>query len=720
MVKNVNNLSFTEKIRFGRYTNDAQPNNSIVLNASKTEIPQMKESGFFVSPIRRAEAANVLAYDSMSKEIVDLGELSLQKITELGSDTNVHTKFKSIEVENLDVVNFTKVSYNEIENPIFELGKNNTENPRDVFLTMQKGETRALFKYDGDLSIYGDGNMTLKIDPNTSIRGALTVDEKIETPNVVSNRMKSNVIEVSEKLIADGSFLTNITHEQLGDTFENFIYFKRGFETPWLAGDGSRITNISLDQLSLETAKPVHIGSLTVDATATILGKMKIYNSLKITDSLTVNNDVKARAYYGDGSNLLGVAREIIVNEHAEKISGLVSNVNKHEEKIQILDTDALETMEKLANLEQTSSEHGKIITETDDRVAKQSSMLTAVNANVIEHGKKINILETDAPRIHRVESDVTAIKNEIKKIPNITPLVEENQRQSAQINNIIQEVSRVKNIPDKVHTLETDVNVLKNSSIKIFENEKEIKNNKTIVNNIFSEIEKINTIQEKIDPKISQFETDIKRIDILETYVPKIKDTHSNVYAVQLVLPSITDRIQTLENAPLEGDGSLISNISLEHVLTYGNTTTKIINADGGIKTPMLYFETKPNLTSRIGQLKCININNIAEINGFVKANNGTSAGNPGGLVFKTKRPSGDVDLSMMIDGNGKVSIGSHKTHPCALLSLESKTSGFLLPRMTWLEMMKIPNPEPGLVIYDTESDTAFLYKQSGWTPLC
>lgn len=720
MVKNVNNLSFTEKIRFGRYTNDAQPNNSIVLNASKTEIPQMKESGFFVSPIRRAEAANVLAYDSASKEIVDLGELSLQKITELGSDTNVHTKFKSIEVENLDVVHYTKVSYNEIENPIFELGKNNTENPRDVFLTMQKGETRALFKYDGDLSIYGDGNMTLKIDPNTSIRGALTVDGKIETPNVVSNIMKSNVIEVSEKLIADGSLLTNITHEQLGNTFENFIHFKKGFETPWLAGDGSRITNISLDQLSLSTAKPVHIGSLTVDAATTILGKMKIYNSLKVTESLTVNNDVKACAYYGDGSNLSGVARENVVNEHAEKINNIASSVKEHEEKIHTLDAGARETMDKLTNLEHTSFEYAKNVAEIDERVAKQSPMLTAINADVIEHTKKINILETDVPRIHRVENDVTVIKDEIKKIPDISPLIEENLRQSAQINNIIQEVSRVKNIPDKVHTLETDVNVLKNSSIKIFENEKEIKNNKTIVNNIFSEIEKINIIQEKNTPKILQLETDIKRIDILETYVPKIKDTYSNVHAVQLALPSIVDRIQNLENTPLKGDGSLISNISLEHVMTCGNTSTKIIHADGGIKTSVLYFETKPNLTSRIGQLKCININNIAEINGFVKANNGTSAGNPGGLVFKTKRPSGDLDVSMILDGNGKVSIGSHKTHPCAVLSLESKTSGFLLPRMTWLEMMNIPNPEPGLVIYDIESDTAFLYKQSGWTPMC
>jgi hypothetical protein len=73
-----------------------------------------------------------------------------------------------------------------------------------------------------------------------------------------------------------------------------------------------------------------------------------------------------------------------------------------------------------------------------------------------------------------------------------------------------------------------------------------------------------------------------------------------------------------------------------------------------------------------------------------------------------------------MTLDGNGKLAIGTHKSHPSALLTLESTTSGVLLPRMTHLQMKKIKNPEIGLLIYNIEDDTLFIHKKTGWTAMC
>lgn len=703
MVKNVNNILLTEKIRFGRYTNETQPNNSIVINASNKELPPHENSGFYLSPIRYSPGSNIISYNSLTGEIVDSGSLSIETITQFGNVSNVHTKFKSLEVENLDVVHLNTIKITEIENPIFELGKNNTENPRDVLFTMRKGDDVMRFTYDGDLSVSGYNNF--KLESN------LSVGKYIYTHCIVSEKVKATDLEVSGKLIADGSFIKNITHEQLGDTFENRVHFKQGFETPWLSGDGSRITNLSLDQLPLTTKKMLQVGSLNVDGTTNIFGKVKIYSSLKITDTLVVNNEVKAQVYYGDGTKLTGVAHK----DDVIKINAIEKCVNEHTEKINTLETDTREYKEKTLTLETCINSH--------------SDKLDILGTGIEKHDKKLNNLEFNITKIDCLED----IKCKIKEIPDISPLIEENKLQNKKIKDIVTKLSNIKeikeivnsliNLPPKVKTLEGNVNTLNETNFKIFENEKEI-------NDIFNKIEKIIIDQEKNKKnikilenelsRITQLETEITRVDTLETYIPTINDTQSNVYSIQKSLPIFNDRIQDLETRPLRGDGALISNISLEHVISCGNITKKVIHADGGIKLPSLYFDSKPKLTSRIGQIKCININNIAEINGYNKANDGTTAGRPGGIIFKTKRPGGDIDTSMLIDGNGKVSIGSHKTLPCAILSLESKTGGFMLPRMTWLEMKNIKNPEPGLLVYDIESDTIFVYKSSGWTPMC
>ena len=180
MVKNVNTLYFTEKIRFGRYTSETQPVNSIVINASKQELPDIKNSGFYASPIRYStNESNVVGYNSTSGEILDMGPLNLETITRFGSISNVHTKFKSLEVENLDVVNFNKININEINDPILELGKSDLENPRDVRILMTKGKESANIDYDGDLSLNSNVillNGQVKLSNDLFVPGKIYVD----------------------------------------------------------------------------------------------------------------------------------------------------------------------------------------------------------------------------------------------------------------------------------------------------------------------------------------------------------------------------------------------------------------------------------------------------------------------------------------------------------------------------------------------------------------
>ena len=117
---------------------------------------------------------------------------------------------------------------------------------------------------------------------------------------------------------------------------------------------------------------------------------------------------------------------------------------------------------------------------------------------------------------------------------------------------------------------------------------------------------------------------------------------------------------------------------------------------------------------------IRAIKINKLAEINAYTKANAGLSSGRPGGIVFNTKRPNGDLQPSMIIDGNGSVTVGSATAHSSAAFAVNSTSRGLLLPRMTTTQIENIKNPEPGLMVYDTEKDTFVGYKKTGWTELC
>ena len=224
------------------------------------------------------------------------------------------------------------------------------------------------------------------------------------------------------------------------------------------------------------------------------------------------------------------------------------------------------------------------------------------------------------------------------------------------------------------------------------------------------------------IDPikkELTQFKyvySELTRIDPIKTRVEQCENTLKGVSD----LPELRTRLSTLESAPLEGDGALISNISLSHVLSCCNETKTSIKTHGNVTARGFYVEGVPIRTSRLGEIKSLTMDSFAEINAYTKSNNGTTAGNTGGIVFKTRDTDGKMTPRATIDGNGKLAVGTSKSHPSAIATFESNTCGFLPPRMKTSALKDIKNPAIGLMVYDTEKDALCVYKKSGWTVVC
>ena len=78
MVKNIPTIERSTKIRFGKYANDNQAENTIVFNASNTAISASTPGSVYMTPLRQASigGATFVGYDATTKEVVDTGVAS--------------------------------------------------------------------------------------------------------------------------------------------------------------------------------------------------------------------------------------------------------------------------------------------------------------------------------------------------------------------------------------------------------------------------------------------------------------------------------------------------------------------------------------------------------------------------------------------------------------------------------------------------------------------
>lgn len=636
MVKNSGINQPTDMVRLGRLSDSEQPKNSIVFNASESKIRDIKHSGLYISPIRNANASNLLAYDTITKEVVEIGGTPL--------------KIDDLQVKNLEVVNMTTLNEDHVYTPILSIGEGCPEN-ENVGVDIH-----------GIRMIHDKSDGALHVNKNTTFDGTVKASQ----------------------FVGDGGLLSNVQydlHVDIGDVVENLYVRDK------LQADGGLLSNITVGQIEdfdgysptfneLKVSKDIHIGR-------------SIYVDKSVHSKGNIHSDGKmiASQFYGDGTTLTGVSKSVDLEQSNVRISELEKHIPRFdplekvkptlERSIERTNLKLDEHIKRFDPLEESSVSHNERISSMEPRVITIEKRLPSIG--VCE--KRLDILDSSSvshnERISSVEPRITEIEERVALIDEQTPIIHE-----------------TKEVVPIIHSNENRIGVIEKKIIKLRDIDP-IKNELTKFKYVYSELT-------KIDP--------------IETRVEQCENTLEGVSD----LPELRTRLSTLESAPLEGDGALISNISLSHVLSCCNETKTSIKTHGSVTAHGFHVEGVPIRTSRLGEIKSLTMDSFAEINAYTKSNNGTTAGNTGGIVFKTRDTDGKMIPRATIDGNGKLAIGTNKGHPSAIATFESNTCGFLPPRMKTSALKDIKNPAIGLMVYDTEKDALCVYKKSGWTVVC
>jgi hypothetical protein len=694
MVKNINTLHLTEKIRLGRYTSETQPENTIILNASKTQIPQPSANGFYASPIRYEKSMNVLMYNPESKEIVFGDKLSLESITESTPSSNVKTSFKHLEVEQLDVINVTSINKYYIENPEFVIGKTDCDTRESPSIKMIHGKDTVSIDYDGSLNFSSEKPLRV------------TIDGSLDTTDINVDTCTSKVYH------GDGGLLSNLSYEQLGYRLPELHISKDVYACKY-HGDGSLLTGIQLDQISNTTT-----GTLTMNA-AVINGGTFIGKELYVNGVIQSEKTIYGRDFVGDGRKLYGLAQKTDLISNVSRIETLES-LKPEIDKIKTIENE----IPKVYVLEKSIQDVEVRVSETE-KLESRFSKLEYIPEIIDKHTVNISSLSKKADVL---ESFVPTIKKSNSELNGIIPIVESTEKR---ITNAEKIYPRVDTLENKVKNVETYLPIVSNLETYVPRIEK-VELLVPAVNHLNTFIPKIKSIE----PIVGKLQTYMPKVDTLEQQIPRfepLEEMVSNVYSsekdikyIKTQITSVVGRVENIEAIPISTLQSVTEQQSNTVVSTQFENPGVSLSTIGNIgvgtseASSRITIFSEPRIVSTLGEVDAIKINELAQINAYTKSNNGTSSGRPGGIVFKTRRPSGSLQESMTIDGNGCVTIGSATSHPSAALSIDSKTRGLLVPRMTFEELNLIRKPEPGLIVYDTENDTFWGYKLSGWTKFC
>src|SRR6056300_1408732 len=237
MVKNLNTIDRSERVRVGKHVPNEQAVNTIIINASSNVIEAPQE-GFYVAPIRVKESiySNVMCYDISTKEIVDTGKsIDLQGVSETGNSTTETIQFTNnttsfvttsnvgiantnpqhdlsvggdVYIEgNLTVLGETTTISSEnlrVKDAIVELGENNTDSDFvfDLGLIMTRPGSNVTASY-----IESSNEYIIGYTQNSASDTYITPDES----NLIQMRVYGDV--TANSFIGDGSFLSNVIQD---------------------------------------------------------------------------------------------------------------------------------------------------------------------------------------------------------------------------------------------------------------------------------------------------------------------------------------------------------------------------------------------------------------------------------------------------------------------------------------------------------------------------
>jgi hypothetical protein len=244
MVKNIPTIERSTKIRFGKHVSDSQAENTIVFNASNTEISTPNSGSIYISPLRVEDIqnANFFAYNSTTKEVVDsgvktslLGGITLQEATSRGNSTSNTVQFTNsttgfITTSNVGISNSAPTHALSVKDKIFMCGsgttlldvKGTSKSERIISGTnitidgVQTGTNPAYITTGGRTHSTRFTGTTLGLAGNLVPTDTISLGNdpssvKINVPTQSTNAFWTSGNVYAQKYLGDGSLLDNIT-----------------------------------------------------------------------------------------------------------------------------------------------------------------------------------------------------------------------------------------------------------------------------------------------------------------------------------------------------------------------------------------------------------------------------------------------------------------------------------------------------------------------------
>ena len=658
MVKNSSVNQPTDQVRLGIHASSTQPANSIVFNASKEKLTNVKHSGLYVAPIRADEGSNLLAYNSHTKEIVDIGGQKL--------------KLKHLEVENLEVENKTIKNEKFKLYPILDIAENSSNKETGITIHNERGEVNILndqgrVKIDSNLEV--DGKIkALLLEGDGGLLSNIQIQTEV--------RQHFDNIYVRNELHADGQYLRNIKKSQIID-FENNSH--------------------TFDELSV--------------------------SSLDIKKSLHAEGDVYCTKLYGDGSHLTGIPKLESVEKIKNSIDTRVSEINDSVSNIvKPIQNQIALNKDDISNFKPVMEDVNKLnykITEIDN-IKTDLKVINDIcdthENNIAKNGRVVESQEQNINKINKIletfvdKKEYHDLKSEIRKHDvHIKTTSSQLTNSFEQLNELYQKFKEYDE--DKLNYAEKD------DYIKI---KTDLDSHKQVLDTAMRDVEqKMHDVEQKNFKFLDYYSKTDYILSEINDMCEKIKFNKDQC-------TNFTN-INNLNTANFEDKVQKTNHTLVEHqkILDTHETRVEQLENVKSLKTipHSINVESKLMKTSRLGEIQAVEVSapygKLADICGYTKANNGTTSGNPGGLLFRTMNPQGSLTNVMSLDANGKATIGDptkKDRNPPAILSLNSTTLGFLPPRMTTEEREQVLNPVPGLIVFDTSTDELCIYKSSGW----
>ncbi len=75
---------------------------------------------------------------------------------------------------------------------------------------------------------------------------------------------------------------------------------------------------------------------------------------------------------------------------------------------------------------------------------------------------------------------------------------------------------------------------------------------------------------------------------------------------------------------------------------------------------------------------------------------------------------------LNTAVQAQGNVGIGTNTPHPSAMLDIVASDKGIYTPRLTTVQINAIISPQNGLLVYNTNQNCFWYYKQNIWVDMC